>query len=70
MVLIRALRPIHGIGLVAKRRGSIWQSPFTERKLRDFCNGPGKLCQAMGIGKGHQGVDLCGTCCTWRRGPR
>jgi DNA-3-methyladenine glycosylase len=28
--------------------------------LRNLCNGPGKLCSAMGITKEHYGIDLCG----------
>ena len=27
---------------------------------RNLCNGPGKLCQAMGITTEHYGIDLCG----------
>ena len=31
-----------------------------KQSIRDLCNGPGKLSQAMGITKKHYGVDLCG----------
>lgn len=53
VVLIRALEPIDGLELMQKRR--------TINKEKNLCNGPGKLCQAMGIGKEHYGMDLCNT---------
>lgn len=51
-VLIRALEPTDGTQLMQKRR--------QKQSLRELCNGPGKLCQAMGITKAHYGADLCG----------
>lgn len=45
-VLIRALQPIEGMEVMSARRQG-----------RDTF-GPGKLCQAMGIGKGENSVDL------------
>lgn len=51
-VLLRALEPVEGIELMKKRRST--------DKLRNLCNGPGKLCQAMGITKAQYGMDLCG----------
>ena len=49
-VLIRALEPVEGVALMEKRRGT------TDRS--QLCSGPGKLCQAMGIGMEHYGRDL------------
>jgi DNA-3-methyladenine glycosylase len=48
-VLIRAIQPIEGVEVMMKRREG-----------RDTF-GPGKLCQAMGIGKGENQADLTGT---------
>ena len=41
-VLIRALEPLHGLELMAERRGAR-QAP------RELCSGPGKLCEALAI---------------------
>lgn len=51
-VLIRALSPHEGIELMKVRRKT--------ESLMNLCNGPGKLCSAMGITKEHYGIDLCG----------
>lgn len=57
VVLIRALEPIAGLELMAKRRGF---SKLTDRNVKELTNGPSKLCQAMGIDKSLYGFDLCG----------
>jgi DNA-3-methyladenine glycosylase len=49
-VLIRALRPEHGVDAMRKRRGL-----EAERAL---CSGPGKLCQALAIDREHDGLPL------------
>ena len=50
--LIRGLEPIAGIETMQERRG-------TDR-LDNLTTGPGKLCQALGIGREQNGVDLGG----------
>jgi DNA-3-methyladenine glycosylase len=50
-VLIRALEPVSGQELMAKRRGVPESSPL-------IANGPGKLCQAFAIDRRHYGADL------------
>ncbi len=50
-VLIRALEPLAGIGLMRRRRPKA-------RTLEDLASGPGKLCLAMGITRRHYGADL------------
>ncbi|MBQ3447172.1 MAG: DNA-3-methyladenine glycosylase [Synergistaceae bacterium] len=51
-VLIRALEPAEGVDIMLRRRGM--------SDTRKLCNGPGKLCKAMGITREHYGADLCG----------
>jgi DNA-3-methyladenine glycosylase len=48
-VLIRALDAVEGIDVMRRRRGG----------GRPLADGPGKLCQALGIELGHDGVDAC-----------
>ncbi len=57
VVLIRAVEPIEGIELMAKRRKV---SEITMKNVINLTNGPSKLCTAMGIDKSLYGVDLCG----------
>jgi DNA-3-methyladenine glycosylase len=53
-VLLRALEPLDGVELMRLRRriadGPEWR----------LCRGPGALCQALGIDRSHNGVDLTG----------
>src|SRR5215217_2456045 len=55
-VLIRALEPLQGLDLMRLRRGFL-NAPDA-RQLRQLCNGPAKLVQALGIGAGDNGADL------------
>ena len=51
-VLIRALEPVEGQELMAKRRGN------PKGKVQILTNGPGRLCMALGITKAQYGADL------------
>ena len=53
-VLIRGVEPIAGRELMVDRRGV---DPETARD-RDLCSGPGRLCQALGIDRGWNGLPL------------
>ncbi len=50
-VLLRALEPISGLSVMKRRR--------KQADLRALCSGPGKLGQALGIGKTHHGNSFC-----------
>lgn len=51
LILIRALEPRRGLGLMRERRGV--------EDVRRLCSGPGKLAQALDITKRHHEMDLC-----------
>ncbi len=50
-VLIRALAPVRGVAQMQLDRPAA-------RRERDLCNGPAKLCQALGITGADNGADL------------
>ncbi len=50
-VLVRAIAPLVGVHVMARRRG-------LRRDSRELTNGPGKLTQALGITARDNGVDL------------
>jgi DNA-3-methyladenine glycosylase len=50
-VLIRAIEPTDGIAIMERNRR-------TER-VRDLARGPGRLCEALGIDRRLDGIDLC-----------
>jgi DNA-3-methyladenine glycosylase len=49
-VLIRALRPTAGLAIMRRRRGL--------KNERLLCSGPGRLCEALGITRAHNGLAL------------
>jgi len=53
-VLIRALAPLEGLDAMREARPAA-------RHDRDLCNGPAKLCQALGITGADNGADLMAT---------
>jgi len=58
-VLIRALEPVSGLELMARRRfATAKQLPLLDKQLHDVSNGPAKLVQAMAITKADYGVNL------------
>jgi len=51
-VLIRALEPVAGLDVMRARRDALEE--------RALCSGPGKLCQALGVTRAHDGMALAG----------
>ena len=56
-VLIRALEPVIGVEIMRDHRG--------QQDLRNLTNGPGKLCQALGVDRGLSGHDLTAGSILW-----
>ena len=52
-VLIRAVEPVAGVRSMKERRKA-------SASVQELTNGPAKLCQAFGIGRGENGIDLMG----------
>jgi DNA-3-methyladenine glycosylase len=50
-VLIRAIEPTLGIAIMERNRGA--------ERMRDLARGPGRLCEALGIDRRLDGIDLC-----------
>jgi len=50
-VLLRALAPLTGLAAMRAARPGC-------RSDRDLCRGPARLCQALGIGRAQDGIDL------------
>jgi DNA-3-methyladenine glycosylase len=50
-VLIRSIHPTEGLETIRSRRG--------EQPPEAWCNGPAKLCQALGVDRSLNGADLC-----------
>jgi DNA-3-methyladenine glycosylase len=48
-VLLRAVVPCRGMDIMRERRGG----------RQPLADGPGKLCQAFGLDRKHDGLDLC-----------
>ena len=60
-VLVRAIEPIEGLELLSQARYDTSYAALSSRQKTGLCNGPGKLCIAMKIGKSENGLDLCGS---------
>ena len=59
-VLVRAVEPVDGLEYMSKLRYGIDLPTLSLSQRSGMCNGPGKLCMSMGIGKSENGLDLYG----------
>jgi len=60
-VLFRAIEPVEGIATMERNRGT--------KVLHDLTRGPGRVAQALRIGKGLNGIDLCAPGPLWLGAP-
>jgi len=56
-VLLRGVELVQGIETVSKLRYGKPYETLSQQQKKNFSNGPGKLCNAMGITKEHNGID-------------
>ena len=56
-VLIRAIEPTIGVDILQRNRGA--------QRLQDLARGPGRLCEALGIDRRLDGIDLCQAGALW-----
>ena len=57
-ILIRAIEPVEGVEVMIKNR--FGRKLLHDKERYNLTNGPGKLCQAIGINRNHNGTDLTG----------
>jgi len=58
-VLIRGLEMVTGVEEASRLRYGVEYEELTKQQRKNFANGPGKLCKAMGITRELNGLDLC-----------
>ncbi len=59
-VLIRGGAAVENADTLARRRFGVSCKEMTPYQKRNFLNGPGKLCLALGLSRLHNGLDLTG----------
>jgi len=64
-VLIRALEPLQGEEVMRQNRKAKRKEGAKQLKLKDLCNGPSKLCQALVIDKSLDQVNLPSSKAIW-----
>lgn len=57
-VLLRAVEPVAGLETIRCLRYG--DKPLTPYRIRNFLNGPGKVCQGFGLTRAQNGLDLTG----------
>lgn len=59
-VLIRGIRPVCGFETKARLRYGMESEALTAYQKKNFGNGPGKVCKALGLTRAQNGLDLTG----------
>lgn len=59
-VLLRGLEPVEGMAEMARRRFGKEPKQLTSYQKKNFMNGPGKVCLALGLTRAQNGLDLTG----------
>ena len=58
-VLIRAVEPLENLNEISLNRYNRSFSSLNKAQIKNLTNGPGKLCNALSIGKNENNRDLC-----------
>ena len=58
-VLIRGAVPTQNVDIISQNRFGCKERQLTSYQKRNFLNGPGKLCQGLGLTRIQNGLDLC-----------
>ena len=61
-VLIRGMEPVSGIETMKRLRYPNVSGNLSPGQLKNFLNGPGKLCKALSLDRSLNGADLTGSC--------
>ncbi|PKU36177.1 dna-3-methyladenine glycosylase [Limosa lapponica baueri] len=64
-VLLRSLEPLQGLDAMRELRSASRKGPTKPLKDGQLCNGPSKLCQALGIDKAFDQRDLTQDTAIW-----
>lgn len=59
-VLIRGLQPVEGADTMSRLRFGCPAAKQSAYQRKNFLNGPGKVCQALGLTRAQNGLDLTG----------
>ncbi|PKM95172.1 MAG: DNA-3-methyladenine glycosylase [Firmicutes bacterium HGW-Firmicutes-1] len=59
-VLIRGVKPMEPLDTMSQFRYHKPYSQLTKSQINNMANGPGKVCKALNLNKGHNGLDLLG----------
>lgn len=59
-VLLRGLEPVEGMAEMTRRRFGKEPEQLTSYQKKNFMNGPGKVCLALGLTRAQNGLDLTG----------
>jgi len=60
-VLIRGGEPVEGTDAMSRNRFGVPWGELSGTQRRSLCDGPGKICKAMGLSRAHNGLDLTGS---------
>lgn len=59
-VLLRGIEPVQGAEQMARSRFGVGPGEMTAYQRKNFLNGPGKVCKALGLDRSLNGADLLG----------